>query len=41
MTTSQNDIKALDQTRQRIFQLSNALSSLRRELEANDPLPTW
>jgi len=40
-TTTQTDLKALDQTRQRLLQLTTALNSLRRDLEVTDPLPSW
>lgn len=40
-TTHQNDLRALEQTRQRLLQLTNALSSLQREIAVSDPLPNW
>ncbi|KAI9776367.1 MAG: mediator of RNA polymerase II transcription subunit 8 [Peltula sp. TS41687] len=35
------DIRALEQTRQRLFQLTNSLGSLQHNLHTNDPLPSW
>lgn len=36
-----NDIKPLDATRLRLFQLSNELGVLRQAIETSDPLPPW
>lgn len=38
---SASDVKALDATRHRLQQLTNALTSLRRDIEISDPLPPW
>ena len=38
---SPEDIKLLEQTRQRLSQLSNSLSSLQQQLLNSDPLPPW
>ena len=35
------DIKALEQTRQRLSQLTNSLASLQRAITVTDPLPPW
>ncbi|KAL9116719.1 MAG: hypothetical protein Q9187_006754 [Circinaria calcarea] len=40
-TLSPPDIKALEQTRQRLSQLTNSLASLQRAITATDPLPPW
>jgi len=40
-TTHQNDLRALEMTRQRLISLTNAMSSLQRELMTSDPLPSW
>jgi hypothetical protein len=41
MSTVLPETKALEQTRQRLIQLSNSIASVRRELEFSDPLPDW
>ncbi|KAF2486687.1 mediator complex, subunit Med8 [Neohortaea acidophila] len=41
MAMTQDNIRALDQLRQRLSQLSTSISSLRADLERNEPLPTW
>ena len=41
MATSGPDIRALEQTRQRLAQLTSSLSSLHQSLLASDPLPPW
>lgn len=38
---SQQEIKTLEQTRQRLFQLSNSLASLQHNILQSDPLPSW
>ncbi|KAI9682090.1 MAG: mediator of RNA polymerase II transcription subunit 8 [Caeruleum heppii] len=38
---SQADLKALEQTRQRLVQLLNSLGSLQQNLIHSDPLPSW
>ncbi|KAI9882902.1 MAG: hypothetical protein M1823_005341 [Watsoniomyces obsoletus] len=35
------ELKALEQTRQRLYQLTNSLASLQHHLQTNDPLPPW
>lgn len=40
-TLSQQEIKTLEQTRQRLFQLSNSLASLQHNILQADPLPSW
>ena len=37
----QEDLKVLDQTRQRLFQLASNLSSLKTDVEQGAPLPPW
>ncbi|RFU25580.1 hypothetical protein B7463_g10746, partial [Scytalidium lignicola] len=37
----QEDIKALEQTRQRLFQLTNSIDSLRTKVLRTAPLPEW
>ncbi|KAK5012695.1 putative RNA polymerase II mediator complex component Med8 [Cryomyces antarcticus] len=41
VTVNQDELKALDQIRQRIAHLNSSLQSLQRELVVNDPLPAW
>ncbi|KAI9762785.1 MAG: mediator of RNA polymerase II transcription subunit 8 [Chaenotheca gracillima] len=36
-----SDLKTLEQTRQRLFQLTNALNSLQAQIVNSDPLPPW
>lgn len=38
---NQADLRALEQTRQRLFQLTNSLASLQRNIQLGDPLPPW
>lgn len=40
-TLTQQEIKTLEQTRQRLFQLSNSLASLQHNILQSDPLPSW
>lgn len=40
-TLSQEDIKALEQTRQRIFQLTKNIESLKGDVLRSNPLPQW
>ncbi|KAI9713745.1 MAG: hypothetical protein M1812_006583 [Candelaria pacifica] len=40
-TLTQQDIKALEQTRQRLFQLTSNLASLQTSIHTSDPLPSW
>lgn len=35
------DIRALEQTRQRLSQLSNNIGSLKADIHRNNPLPEW
>ncbi|KAI9825903.1 MAG: mediator of RNA polymerase II transcription subunit 8 [Thelocarpon impressellum] len=35
------DLKALEQTRQRLFQLTNSLASLQQNIQNSSPLPPW
>ncbi|KZF26196.1 hypothetical protein L228DRAFT_242628 [Xylona heveae TC161] len=35
------DLKALEQTRQRLFQLTSSLASLQQSIHMSDPLPPW
>lgn len=37
----QEDLKVLDQTRQRLFQLSANITSLRADVQRGNPLPPW
>ncbi|RDW69940.1 hypothetical protein BP5796_08337 [Coleophoma crateriformis] len=37
----QEDLKALEQTRQKLFTLSNNIGSLRNEMMRSNPLPDW
>src|SRR5215469_662078 len=38
---NQEDIKALEQTRQRLFQLTNNIQSLKQDVIRSNPLPQW
>ena len=40
-TLAEEDVKALDETRRRLQQLTAGLSSLQQTLGQNDPLPSW
>jgi hypothetical protein len=40
-TLTPTDIKTLEQTRQRLSQLTNSLASLQQSLLQSDPLPSW
>lgn len=40
-TLTQSEIKVLEQTRQRLSQLTNSLNSLKQNLLQSDPLPPW
>jgi mediator of RNA polymerase II transcription subunit 8 len=40
-TLGPQDIKALEQTRQRLSQLMHSLSSLQNTIYQSDPLPPW
>ncbi|KAH8816551.1 mediator complex, subunit Med8 [Xylogone sp. PMI_703] len=40
-TLRQEDIKTLEQTRQRLFQLTNSIESLRTKVLRTAPLPEW
>ena len=40
-TLSQQDLKILEQTRQRLFQLTNSILSLQQNIVQSDPLPPW
>ncbi|KAI9797094.1 MAG: mediator of RNA polymerase II transcription subunit 8 [Candelina submexicana] len=40
-TLTQQDIKALEQTRQRLVQLTSNLASLQNSIHTSDPLPSW
>ncbi|KAI9834644.1 MAG: mediator of RNA polymerase II transcription subunit 8 [Phylliscum demangeonii] len=35
------DMRALEQTRQRLYQLTNSLASLQHNIQHSDPLPPW
>lgn len=37
----QEDLKVLDQTRQRLFQLANNIASLKADVQQGNPLPPW
>lgn len=37
----QDDLKAIEQTRQRLFQLTNNIASLKQDVLRNNPLPPW
>ena len=41
MATSAPDMRALEQTRQRLAQLTSSLSALHQSLLVSDPLPPW
>ncbi|KAK3715177.1 mediator of RNA polymerase II transcription subunit 8 [Vermiconidia calcicola] len=41
MAMTQDNVKGLDQLRQRLSQLSTSIGSLRADLERSEPLPTW
>jgi hypothetical protein len=41
MAMSQEQVKALDRLRQQLSQFTASVSTLRYELETQDPLPTW
>jgi hypothetical protein len=38
---NENQIKVLEQTRQRLVQLTHSLGSLAGSLQHSDPLPSW
>lgn len=40
-TLNQDQIKVLEQTRQRLMQLTHSLGSLAASLNQSDPLPSW
>src|SRR6202020_933912 len=40
-TLSQEDLKALEQARQRLYQLSNNIASLKGDVLRSSPLPQW
>lgn len=40
-TLSQEDLKALDRTRQGLFILSNNIASLKSDILRSNPLPQW
>ncbi|KAL8703206.1 MAG: hypothetical protein Q9201_003592 [Fulgogasparrea decipioides] len=40
-TLTPQDIRTLEQTRQRLYQLTDALNSLNRDIYAAHPLPSW
>lgn len=40
-TPTQDQIKALEQSRQRLVQLTRSLGSLVASLHTSDPLPSW
>lgn len=40
-TLRNEDIRALDQTRQRLLQLTTAIQTLQTSLPQSDPLPSW
>lgn len=40
-TLRQEDLKVLDQTRQRLFQLANNIASLKTDVQQGNPLPPW
>jgi mediator of RNA polymerase II transcription subunit 8 len=37
----QDDLKTLDQTRQRLYQLANNIASLKSDIQQGNPLPPW
>ena len=41
MAMTQENIRALDQLRQRLSQLSHSIATIRSDLERQEPLPTW
>ncbi|KAK5171927.1 mediator of RNA polymerase II transcription subunit 8 [Saxophila tyrrhenica] len=41
MSIAQDQIRSIDQLRQRLSQLSTSIASLRSNLEREEPLPTW
>lgn len=40
-TINENQVKVLEQTRQRLLQLTHSLGSLTGSLQQSDPLPSW
>jgi mediator of RNA polymerase II transcription subunit 8 len=40
-TLNQDQIKVLEQTRQRLMQLTQSLGSLINNVNQSDPLPAW
>jgi len=38
---TQEDLKALEQARQRLYQLSNNIASLKSDVLRSNPLPQW
>lgn len=40
-TLSEQDLRILEQTRQRLSQLTNSLASLQQNIVQSDPLPPW
>jgi hypothetical protein len=41
MAMTQDQLRSLDNLRQRLSQLSTSISSLKTSLEREEPLPTW
>ena len=41
VSLAQDDIKALEQTRQRLFQLTSNIASLKQDILQSNPLPQW
>ena len=41
ISLNQDDVKALEQTRQRLAQLTSGLTSLQQHILQSDPLPPW
>lgn len=41
VSLAQEDIKALEQTRQRLFQLTSNIASLKQDILQSNPLPQW
>jgi mediator of RNA polymerase II transcription subunit 8 len=39
LNITQEELKAVEQTRQRLFQLSNTIGSLKADVYASNPLP--
>jgi mediator of RNA polymerase II transcription subunit 8 len=35
------DLKALDQARTRLYQITSSIDSIKRDMERTVPLPTW